>query len=360
MSDEANDQDRTEEATQFKLREARRRGQVIKSPEVNSLVILSGALLVTSAFGAWMINGVLKLSHDVFELIGKTELTIPYVIETLHGLGLKVLFLLSPLLVMTVIAGILSNFLQTGPVFTFHPLKPDWSKLNPARGWKRMFSMRSLYDGLKTIIKFSVLFGVLYGVVMHLLPNMLSLLQRSMSAYPSVLLQIATSALLALLVVFALLAFGDAAYSRWEYRKKMRMSKREVREETRRHEGDPKIRARRRDLLLGMRKNVRSISSIPGSDILITNPTHFAIALKFDRATMHAPKVVSKGAGDLAKRMRQLAYRYNVPVVESPALARRMFREVKLDGFVPEDTYAQVATLMRPIFEARVARGARP
>lgn len=354
---ESSDQDRTEEATPFKLREARKRGQVLKSPEVNSLAILGGALFVGAAFGAWTINGVLALGRDLFNEIGHSTLTIAYVTELARWAGTRALYLLSPLLVLTVVAAVLSNFFQTGPVFTFYPLKPDFSKINPAQGMKRVFSIRSLYEGLKTSVKFALLFGVIYGVVRHLLPEMFSLLQRPMSAYPAAMQHIATLALFTMLVAFSLLAFSDAAYSRWEFHKNMRMSQRERREELRSQEGDPKIRSRRRDLLLNMRKNVKSISKIGDADLLVTNPTHLAVALRFDRATMHAPRVTSKGAGDLALRMRQLAFRYSVTVVESPVLARHLFREVELDGFIPEDSYAQVAALMRPVFEARKARG---
>lgn len=352
----ATDEDRTEEATPTKLREAHKRGQVFKSAEVNSLVILASALAVAVIFGEWTINGVLKLAQDILGEAGRQPLTIAYVTELMHWIGLRVLYLLSPLLLLTVSAGILSNLMQTGPVFSTHPLGPDFSKLNPAQGWKRVFSLRSLYEGAKTLIKFVLLFAVGYGVIRHLLPEMFSLLQKPMSAYPATLLHLAAFALAVMLAAYSLVAFSDAAYTKREYRKNMRMSRRERREEIRRNDGDPKIRSRRRDLLLSMRKNVKSLSKVGESDVVITNPTHLAVALRYEPKTMRAPIVLSKGAGDLAMKIRELAYRHGVTVIESPALARRLFKEVALDQAVPEDTYPQIATLLRPIFDARKAR----
>lgn len=352
----ATEEDRTEEATPTKLREARKRGQVLKSVEINSLAILGSALTVAAIFGEWTINGVLKLARDIVSEAGRQPLTITYVTELMHWIGLRVLYLLAPLLLLTVCVSALSNLIQTGPVFSTHPLGPDFSKLNPAQGWKRVFSMRSLYEGAKTLIKFALLFAVGYGVIRHLLPEMFSLLQRPLSAYPAALLHLAVFALAVMLAAYSILAFSDAAYTRSEYRKNMRMSRREMREEVRRHEGDPKIRSRRREILLSMRKNVKSISKVGDSDLVVTNPTHVAVALRYEPSSMHAPVVTSKGAGDLALRIRELAYRHGVTVVESPALARRLFGDVPLDEAVPEDTYPQIAALLRPIFDARKSR----
>ncbi|MGH8446669.1 MAG: EscU/YscU/HrcU family type III secretion system export apparatus switch protein [Solimonas sp.] len=360
MAAEQGDQDRTEEATPFKLEEARRRGQVFKSVEINSLAILGLALLAATAFGLWTIYGVLQLSRDIFREAGTLSLSVSSVTKMFHWISNQGLFILSPLLVLAVIGAVLANFLQTGPVFSFFPLKPDFTRLNPAQGFKRVFSMRSLYEGLKSILKFALLAGVVYAVVRHFLPELFSLMQRSMSAYPGELQHIATFSLLAMLIGFTVLAFGDNAYSRWEFRKKMRMSRRELRDEVRRREGDPQIKSRRRQLLSAMRKNAKSTARVGDADLLITNPTHVAVALQYDRGSMPAPRLISKGAGDLALKMRRMAYHHGVTVVESPVLARRLYREVEIDGFIPPDTYQQVAGLIKPILQARRPTKASP
>jgi flagellar biosynthetic protein FlhB len=357
---EQGDQDRTEEATPFKLEEARRRGQVFKSVEINSLGMLSLALLAATAFGSWTVHGMLLLSRDIFREAGTASLSVPYSTDFLSWVGNRALFILSPVLALAVIAAVLTNFLQTGPVFSFFPLKPDFTRLNTAQGFKRVFSVRSLYEGLKTFLKFLLLAGVVYAVIRNLLPELLSLPQHAMAAIPAILLRIAVFALLAMLIGYALIAFSDNAYSRWEYHKKMRMSRRELRDEVRRREGDPQIKSRRRQLLRSMRKNTQSTSRIGDADLLITNPTHVAVAVQYDRATMPVPRVVSKGAGDLALKMRRLAFHHGVTVVESPALARRLFREVEIDAFIPADTYQDVATLLRPVLQTRQNRKAMP
>lgn len=352
---EQGDQDRTEEATPFKLEEARKRGQVLKSPEISSLGILAMALFVSTAFGLWTIRRLLELSRDIFHEAGRSSLSIPYVLDLLTWMTNKALFILSPLLALVVIAAIGINFLQTGPVFSFFPLKPDFTRLNPAQGFKRVFSVRALYEGLKSFLKFGLIAAVVYAVVMHFLPEMLSLPQRSLAAYPGVLQHIATFALLVILISFAVLAVADAAYSRWEFNKKMRMSRRELRDEVRRREGDPQIKSRRRELLRSLRKNAKSISRVGDADLLITNPTHFAVALEYDRNTMPAPRIISKGAGDLAARMRQLAFHHGVTIIRDPVLAQKLYREGELDGYIPQDTYQQVAGLIRPILAARMS-----
>jgi flagellar biosynthetic protein FlhB len=156
-------------------------------------------------------------------------------------------------------------------------------------------------------------------------------------------------------LVFALLAIGviDLAYSRWEFAKRMRMSKRDVRDEAKHREGDPRIRARLRELRKEMLKRSKSMHKLPSADVLITNPTHIAIALNYDHGKSAAPKLVAKGTGDVARKMREVASRYHIPVVQNRTLARALFREVDYDGFVPEKWYPQVAKIMVWVYSMR-------
>lgn len=360
MADHSQDQDKTEQATPFKLDEARRKGQVFKSPELNSLAALTMALLALLAFGGWAIDRTLALGARLLTESGRAELTPDYVMALTRWSGERALLLLAPIFVLLAAVGILSNLLQTGPVFSFAPLKPDFQRLNPIQGFKRIFSFRSVYEAIKAVLKLALLAGVTYGAVDYLLPKLLGLPQRSISAFPEFLRETAAFVLFVLVLGFLALALVDLAFTRWEYLKKMRMSRRELRDEIRRREGDPQIRSKRRDLQRAMRKRAGAAGRVKDADVLITNPTHLAVALRYRREEAVAPVVVAKGAGELALRMREMAFRYGVTVVESPVLARRLFANVDLDDMIPEETYEDVAAILKRVFAEKTTRSTRP
>lgn len=349
MADQGADQDKSEPATPFKLEEARKRGQVFKSVELNSLAVLAVALAATLAFSESAIRKTFALSQGLMREAGRAELTQPLVVELMGTLSRHVLFLLLPFLLLVMVAGALANFLQTGPVFSFTPLKPDFSRLNPVNGLKRLFSMRSVYEGFKSILKLALLAAVLLWMVWSLLPDLLLLTRQPLGAYPELLIDKAGFVLFVLLMGLLALSLLDLGYTRWEFLKKMRMSRRELKDEVKRREGDPQIRSKRREIQRAMRKKAASAGRIKDADVLITNPTHIAVALQYRRDDMPAPRLISKGAGDAALKLRRAAFRYGVPVVENPPLARALYRSTDLDEYVPEETYREVALLLRSL-----------
>ena len=349
MAEQGADQDKSEPATPFKLEEARKRGQVFKSIELNSLAVLSVALAATVAFSESAIRKTFKLSQSLMGEAGRAELTIPSVVELMGALSRHVLFLLLPFLLLVMAAGVLANFLQTGPVFSFTPLKPDFSRLNPATGLKRLFSMRSVYEGFKSILKLALLGVVLFWMIWALLPDLLMLSRQPLASYPDLFVSMSSFVLFVLLLGLLGLSLLDLGYTRWEFMKKMRMSRRELKDEVKRREGDPLIRSKRREIQRAMRKKAVSAGRIKEADVLITNPTHIAVALQYRRDDMPAPRLISKGAGDAALKLRRAAFRYGVPVVENPPLARLLYRKTDLDQYVPEETYREVALLLRSV-----------
>lgn len=349
MADDSSAQERTEPATPFKLEEARKQGQVAKSTDFNSLVVLSLLLVASLSFAVWGLRQTLSLGAGLFNEAGRADLQPRYLFGLYEWVGAGALHLLSPLVLLVMAGGIITGLMQTGPVFSFKPLKPDFKRLHPVEGFKRVFSMRALFEAGKSLLKLAILGLVTYLTVRAFVPELAGLLQRSPSTYPSFVIR--HGALLLFFLLLGLLATGllDLGFTRWEYLRKMRMSRRELREEHKRREGDPQIRAKRRELQRALRKKVNSTARVKDADILITNPTHFAVALEYRRGEMPAPKLISKGAGDVALRMRELAFRYRVPVIEDAPLARRLFRFVELDDFIPEETYPAVAGAMRAV-----------
>lgn len=353
MAQHDQDQDKTEKATPFKLREARKRGQVAKSLEFNSFIIMIAALGIAYIGGEKMISGQLFLARTLLssahQAILEPNSIVAWVEYITHGL-FQVYW---PLIGLIMIVAILANLFQTGPVFSFYPIKPDIKRINPVEGFKRIFSKKMLFEAGKSILKTLLFGGVVYLVVMALMPKLLMLIGVSPERYAPFLLDSARGLMFKLLLVLMLVAAADMAYTRWDFAKKMRMSRRELKEEIKRREGDPMIRAKRRELQKEAAKRAGSLSKVPEADVLITNPVHLAVALKYRRGTMPAPLVIAKGAGELAGKMKQIAYKHRVPVLENRRLARRLFKQVDIDQGIPEALYPAVAKILVWVYTLR-------
>ncbi len=346
MAEQQTEQDRTEPATPTKLREAKKKGQVSKSLEVNSLFILAFGVAVSYLLGQGMVARQLALSHELLANAHQVLLDPGQTLALFEYTVKQILEIFWPALAALMVVAVVMNMAQTGPVFSFFPLKPDMSRVNPVNGFKRLFSSRLLYESLKTLIKLALLAGVLYFAIAALLPSLIGLLDRHPDSYTGFLAANANLLILKLMAVLLVVALLDLLYTRWEYAKKMRMSRREIKEEVKRREGDPKIRAKIRELQREAAKRAGSLRRVPEADVLITNPTHLAVALVYKRGSMLAPQVVAKGAGDLAGRMREVARLHQVPVVENKRLARKLFQSVGIDEPIGEDLYPLVAKIL--------------
>jgi flagellar biosynthetic protein FlhB len=356
MAEREQEQNRSEPATPFKLKEARDRGLVAKSPELNGIAALLAFVALLAAAGPALLQRQLRVDAA---LLGRAYL--PGFSESsaaslLGALLLETLMLLAPVFAALLAAGLVASLLQTGPVFSFQPLKPDFDRVNPVAGLKRLFSRRLLFELVKGLLKLALFGYALYAILQALLPLLLGLAQTDPAAYARIGLDTAAGLLLRLSLVMLLVALLDVAYVRWDYGRQMMMSRRELREELKRREGDPKIRARIRELQREMRKRARALGRVPEADVLITNPRHLAVALAYRAAQMAAPQVLAKGAGELAARMRRMAQRHGVPVVENRRLARRLFLEAQLDGPIPQAAFAEAARVLAWVYAARELR----
>ena len=352
------EQDRTEPATPFKLREARKRGQVAKSLEVNSLLMLSVALLVTFFLGERFAERQLQLSRAVLADAGKLQLDPSTTLSLFEYTFSGLLGIMWPFVGAIMLIGIVANMVQTGPIFSFFPVKPDFNRLNPVNGFKRIFSKKLLFESVKTLIKMSIFGAIVYLALVAMLPRLLALIDIDPQAYPLLMLEEGRGLAYKLLLAILLVALLDLLYSRYDFGQQMRMSRREIKEEVKRREGDPQVRARRRQLQKEAVKRAGAVARVPDADVLITNPTHLSIALKYDQEQYSAPVVLAKGAGELALKMRVVAKRHRVPVVENKALARELFTAAQLDEAVPESTFPTVARILAWIYLQR--QGKRP
>ena len=346
MADQTQEQDRSEAATPFKLREAQRRGQVAKSLELNSLLILLVALGALYLWGEKFTNGMLRISERWFASAHLLQFDGHTPVQWFDEIVRTLVALFWPVLAGLIVIAALANLVQTGPIFSFFPLKPDVRRLNPVQGFKRLFSKKLLFESFKSILKI-LLFGVvLYYAIVGVLPQLVGLMDVHPDNYAAILLGESGGITFKLILAVLAVALLDIAFVRWDFAKQMRMSRRALREEVKRREGDPLIRAKLRALQKEAVKRTHSLGRVPQADVLITNPTHLAVALKYDRTSMTAPMTIAKGAGELALHMRARAREYGVPVVENKELARRLFGSADIDEPIPEELYPAVAQVL--------------
>ena len=347
------EQNRTEQATPSKLEEARRRGQVAKSLDFNSFFVVVGGLGMLYAWGDVFARQALIIARAIFEQAGNVDFDVPHLTTWFESVTVAVAYLLAPFFVTAVLVMVAANIVQTGPTFSTFPLKPDLQRINPVEGFKRLFSLKMLFEGFKSVIKLALFGATAYFVLSSLMPGLLGLMNIDPKAYVPLLLDQTAQLVFKLALVILIVALLDFTYTRWDFSKKMMMSQREIMEEVKRREGDPLIRAKIRELQKEAAKRSKSLARVPDADVLITNPTHFAVALRYEQGAMSAPWVIAKGANDTASKMRLAAARHGVPIFERPLLARELFRDGDIDRPVSDALFEPVARVYAELYAAR-------
>lgn len=349
------EQDRSESATPHKLTEARKKGSVAKSVEISSVVVMAAWLLALRMWGGAASQGHAVLDIGIFSQMASLSFSESGILAWGTRVCLEVMVMLAPFLVAVVVAGILGHWGQTGPIFSFHPVKPDFNRLNPAEGLKKLFSTKALFDLGKNTLKLVLFSWILYLVLNSMRGELMGLLQADARSLGKHFLNDLTAVAFKLIMALAAVALLDLLFTRWDFAQKMRMSMREVKQEFKQREGDPKIKARIRELQNEMRKRGKGMKNLPDADVLVTNPTHLAVALQYKRGDMAAPVIVAKGAGDLVPKMKQVARAHGVMIVENKPLARALFK-VNMDSPVPGDQFAAVARLLVWVYAQKEAR----
>lgn len=336
--------DKSEEATPFKLKQAREKGSVARSLDLGFFASLAAAL------GFLWIGGT-KLAFSIAKASGQAFAAAPLLVETESSLvsivGRVFLPVVFPLIAFAgslfFIAMVL-DFLQVGPVFSFTPLKPDFSRINPAKGLKRLLSWRMAIEAFKALFKLAIYSTIAWLVIGGAIESGGQAISDG-----SKLTGVILSATLRLIMFCAIAALGFAAldqiFVRREFAKKMRMSRRELKREHRDREGEPRMKQARKQLHAEFSKIAKSLRDVKSADIIITNPEHFAVALRYDADTMLAPKIVSRGAGGMAQRIKRIAFTFGVITVREPLLARQLFYKGRLSSEIPDDFYQPVADL---------------
>lgn len=338
--------DKSEDATPHKLQQARNRGSVARSPDLTGAVALLTGAATLYLWGWDAVQALAALARAALIQGLGMHVSAVSVVSLVGRVGADALHIVAPFALAVAAAALVANVAQTGPVWSAHPLKPDLSRINPATGLKRLFSVRTVYEAVKSVFKVAVLAWVLYLVIKDLRGLFYLLGERTpFEALRQLLAMLASMALKLAFAAF-LLALLDLGYTRFEFKRKMRMSKRDVKDEVKNREGDPRVRSRLRSLRVEMLQKSASVREVGQADVLIVNPTHIAVALAYKRGEMAAPVMLAKGAGTLAARMRAEAARCGVTVVRSPALARALYFQGGLGQVIPTALYGDVARIM--------------
>jgi flagellar biosynthesis protein FlhB len=353
------DLDRNQAATPYKLQKAREHGQVAKSADVVSAVVFTAAMAFLSWEGWQTWRTQFRLDQAILLKAGRLELSFAVLWELINTVLRSTMTLGAPFFVTLLLAALAGNLAQTGPVLSIQPVKPDWSRVNPATGFKRVFSVRTLFFGLRALLKLGLLGAVVFFGIRALLPHFYGLAGLSpLGLVRTVFADIASLGFKIALMLWAI-AVLDALYTRHEFAKQMRMSHRELKDEIKQREGDPRIRARLRELRREMLKRTLALRNTRKADVVITNPTHVAVALRYVHGQMSSPQLLAKGTGPLAAAMRRIAARHGIPVVQNPGLARKLFHDLAVDQSVPPELYAPVARILVWVFAMRDAREQR-
>jgi flagellar biosynthetic protein FlhB len=354
MADDGQDNSqKTEEPTSRRLEQAREKGQVAKSQEVTHWFMILAAALLIGVFGEAFAGGVstslykfIARAHSI-RVDGGAELR-QLMFETFGQLGLAVLM---PVAVV-VLAAFVAGFIQNGFMFSTEPIKPKLSKLSLAKGLKRLFSTRSVVEFVKGILKISIVTAVI-GLLLWPEREIIFVV-TSMDAvqFMDVLQALAIRVLIGVLAIMTVIAAVDYLYQKQQHMKELRMSKQELKEEFKQSEGDPMIKARLRQIRTE-RARRRMMSAVPEADVVVTNPTHFSVALKYDHGAMDAPVLVAKGADQIAFRIREVAKEHDIPVVENPPVARALYDNVDLDQPIPPEHFKAVAEIIGYVMRLR-------
>ncbi len=354
----ASGEDKSEAATPKRRQEARRRGQVAKSTDLSNILVLMGILMALSGMVNVSSHAVTLYFASVFQHLDVIELS-PQRVIAQSGLAILTLFkAMAPLFAVTMTLGVLVNIAQTGPLWATESLRPDFNRLNPLSGLKRFGSARTFVELAKSTFKIGLVGWIAYATIRTSYPQLLLMTRmeavQGVGIVGEVVLRVAFRVVGTLLVIAAL----DYGFQRYSFEKSIRMTKEEVKQEHKQTEGNPqfksRVRARQRELA-----KKRMMADVPAADVIITNPTHFAVALKYKADEHVAPRVVAKGQDLIAQKIRELGQSSDVPIVENPPLARALYKQVEIGREVPADLYEAVAEVLAFVYQINEDRRIR-
>ena len=346
-------QEKTEKATSKKKETARNKGQVAISREVSSAMVLLASLGFFYFGGSWMFWNLSEIITRVFQNLGTLQFNTindasVFSLEVLS----RLLAILIPLLLPLAILGLAANILQVGFKFSTEAISPKFNKLNPISGMKRLVSLKAFVELAKSILKLLFIGTIAYILVKSDMEAFPLLIHQEVGQILIFIARVSLKISFFVCLALVVLAVLDFLYQRWQHEKDLKMTKQEVKDEQKQTHGDPKVKGRIRSMQLEMARR-RMMEAVPEADVVITNPTHLAIALKFNSEEMIAPLVLAKGAGHVAQRIKEIASEHQVPLVEDKPLAQALFKMVELGDYIPAELYRAVAEVLAYVYRLK-------
>ena len=356
MAEENDDASKTEEPSQKRLDDARKRGQVAVSREVNNWLVLLAATVTMAGFAPWISERLRLLFQSSLGGSHLMRLELEEMRSLATDLGLAIALVAGPIVLAVLVAGVAAGLVQVGWMVAPEALKPQFSKISPMKGFSRLFSAGGLIEFAKGLLKMVLVAWIFWMVVVPDFDALPMLVLREPQQSLVEMAELTLKLLMVTVAATAVVAGVDVVYQRLKLRHDLRMSRTELRDEFKEQEGDPMVKAKLRQIRQE-RSRRRMMAAVPKADVVITNPTHYAVALKYDRDAMDAPMVVAKGIDRVALRIREVATENKVPIVENPPLARALHATVEIDQAIEPEHYKAVAEIISYVW--RLKSGAR-
>ena len=346
------DDDKTEEPTSKKIDDARNEGNVPKSAEISGAIILTFGTVYVLFFSSYSLMEIKKLMIFSYSYIGQEldgalfyAITFQVVIALLKALG--------PFFILIILLVLVSNIAQFG--FITIPLKIDFQKLDPIKGLTGIFGFKKLIESVKLLAKLAIIMGVMFLLFALTYQKFLAMMNQETSDTIATMFELTVYFISAILFIIIIFAIIDFYFTRYYYMKSLKMSKQEIKDEFKNMEGDPQVKGRIRRIQMQMAQK-RMMSSVPDADVVITNPTHYAVALKYDNKVDSAPKIVAKGIDFLAIKIKDIAKEKRIPIIENPALARSLYDQIDIDREIPSEFYKAMAEIFSYVYELKKKR----
>lgn len=346
------DDDKTEDPTPKRQQESREKGQLGKSQDLNSAIIVALAIMFLYLYGETIVNMHMHAGSIIFGDLNDIDVTpenLKAQVESSLYFIAKALF---PFFLILFIASIIANVSQIGLLLTFKTITPDISKLDPIKGLKNKFSLKTIVMGLMNVAKVALFALVAYLVIKTLYIDIFRMTGQEVRTTVMLFSDAFFLVSFYVILIMLILALADFAYQKWQNLQSMKMTKQEVKDEMKNYDGDPKIKQKRRQIQLQMSRQ-RMMKDVKDADVVITNPTHLSVALKYEEASMRAPIVVAKGADLLALRIREIAKAESIPLVENKPLARALYRDVEVGEPVPQKLFKAVAEILAYVYNLK-------
>ncbi|MBU0995502.1 MAG: flagellar biosynthesis protein FlhB [Proteobacteria bacterium] len=344
--------EKTEDATPRKLEKAREEGQVGKSIEVPAVFVVLAGVFVINLFAVYMYKHIAAIMQASFVFNSIPLIDIRYCMSLMYHLQKEFMKIVAPVFGALLLTGLAANFMQVGFILSWKALEPKLSRIDPIKGFKNKFSSRALAELVKSIFKIFVIALVAYYTIKSEMDEILRLYDHSIGFILIYILKISFWIFIRVLLVMMIMAFFDLAFQKWKFAQDQMMSRQEVKDDMKQAEGDPAVKAKIRQIQMEAARK-RMMAEVPKADVVVTNPTHLALAIRYDSKTMTAPMVTAKGSGMVAERIRKVAYEAGVPIVENKELARSLFKIADVGDDVPSDLYRAVAELLAYVYKLK-------